>query len=70
MSFDWDAMRREKEAFRRAATARPFSEKLQVVERLRERTVALRRKEPTAPLTDNARNAGGDGSMPAHRETE
>lgn len=70
MSFDWEAMRREKEAFHRAATARPFSEKLQVIERLRERTVALRREGPTAPLSDNARNAGGDGPGPAHQEAE
>lgn len=38
---DWDRIRREKEAHRAVAAARPFEEKVRILERMRTRSEAL-----------------------------
>ena len=43
----WTTIRRDKAAARRHSAARPFAEKLVVLDRLRERAQALRAKKPT-----------------------
>jgi hypothetical protein len=40
--FDWEQIRRSKELHRAQAAARPFKEKLQILERMRERTREMR----------------------------
>jgi hypothetical protein len=42
----WATIKRDKEAARRQAAARPFAEKLAVLDRLRERARALRIGKP------------------------
>ena len=37
MTFDWDKVKRSKEAYRRKLAALPFAEKLRIVEAMRER---------------------------------
>jgi len=55
-SFEWEALRRDKEAFHRHAAERPFGEKLAQLDRLRERAAALKREADRAP--DGGRRPG------------
>jgi hypothetical protein len=40
--FDWDLIRRQKDAYRDSAAALPLGDKLRVLERLRDRALAMR----------------------------
>ena len=46
---DWDRIRKEKDAYRDSAASLPFEEKLQVMERLRDRALAMREHTGPAP---------------------
>jgi hypothetical protein len=52
MNFDWEKVRESKEAYRRKLTAKPYAEKLRIVEDLAEMALALR--PHTAPSPPNA----------------
>lgn len=53
MSFDFQAIARSKRALREKLAALSFTEKLRMVEAMRERTLAIRRSAGNSPPTAN-----------------
>jgi hypothetical protein len=56
MTFDWEKISESKQAFRRALAARPIAEKLRMLDALRERALAIR-KRPVSTDPQAARRA-------------